>query len=120
MSNGTFSPPSARIGDTVYWHNDPLSCSDPCLGWVCERPGVKTVTILSFSPNTGFQEKSSVRHKDDPGLSENAEWRRWGCWEYAPVTAQLRKLDGMMAQIVAATENLALSRKQNNSGTTNR
>lgn len=119
MQTETFSPPSVRIGDAVYWHHDPLSCADPCLGWVCQRPGAQTLSLLVFTPNVGFQEKPSVRHKDDPGLQENAEWRQWGCWEYAPITAQLRKLDATMAQIAGATEKLSMARKQH-SGTAHR
>jgi hypothetical protein len=112
MEAESFSPPALRIGDSVYWHHDPLNCNDPLLGWVIQRPGVNTVSILVFSPNTGFQEKPSVRHKDDPGLQENAEWRQWGCWEYAPQTAQLKKMESAMAQIASVSEQLAIARKQ--------
>lgn len=120
MQADSFSPPKVVIGDGVYWYNDPLSCAEPTLGWICQRPGVNTVSILVFSPNTGFQEKPSVRHRDDPGLQENADWRQWGCWEYSPQTAQLKKLDGMMAQIAAATEQLSLARKQHGNAAQNR
>jgi hypothetical protein len=113
MPDESFSPPKVQIGDCVYWYSDPLTCAEPSLGWICERPGVQTLSILSFSTNTGFIERPSVRHRDDPGLLENAEWRKWGCWEFAPQTAALKKLDGMMAQIAAATEQLSLARKQN-------
>ena len=106
-----FSPPTVRIGDMVYWYNDPLSPAEPSIGWVAQRPGAHTLTVLIYGPYTGFQEKPSVRHRDDPGLQENAEWRQWGCWELAPMTQQLRKLDGMAAQLAAATEQVALARK---------
>lgn len=112
MEAESFSPPPLKIGDCVYWYHDPLSCNDPSVGWVSQRPGVQTANILVFTPYTGFQEKPSVRHREDPGLQENAEWRQWGCWEYAPQTAQLKKLDGMMAQIANLTEQLSLARKQ--------
>lgn len=112
LSSPPFTMPAVRIGDCVYWYHDPLTCAEPTLGWVCQRPGTNTVSVLVFSPFTGFQEKPSVRHRNDPGLQENSEWRQWGCWEYAPQTAQLRKLDGMMAQIASLTEQMALARKQ--------
>jgi hypothetical protein len=114
MEAESFSPPSLRIGDAVYWYHDALSCSQPSLGWVSQQPGAHTVNIIVFTPFVGFQEKPSVRHKDDPGLQENADWRQWGAWEYAPQTAQLKKLDGMMAQIASLTEQLAIARKQGN------
>lgn len=78
-----FAPPAARLGDTVYWYNDPLSPQDPQLGWINERPGSLTVSILVFTPGVGFVEKNSVRHKDDPGLRENPAWRQWGCWDFS-------------------------------------
>lgn len=112
METESFSPPPLKIGDAVYWYHDPLTCAEPTLGWVSQKPGIKTCNVLVFSPFTGFQEKPSVRHRDDPGLQENADWREWGCWEYAPQTAQLKKLDAMMAQVASATEQLALARKQ--------
>ncbi|NBV87954.1 MAG: hypothetical protein EBR88_00290 [Betaproteobacteria bacterium] len=112
MPTESFSPPAVKIGDMVYWYNDPMSCAEPNMGWVCQRPGAQTITVLVFGPYVGFQEKPSVRHRDDPGLQENAEWRQWGCWELAPATQQLRKLEGMMGQIALATEQLALARKQ--------
>lgn len=78
-----FTPPAARLGDTVYWYNDPLAPQDPQLGWINERPGALTVSILVFTPGVGFVEKASVRHKDDPGLRENPSWRQWGCWDFS-------------------------------------
>lgn len=78
-----FSPPEVRLGDTVYWYNDPLNTVEPQLGWVCQRPGSVTVSLLVFAPGIGFVEKPSVRHKDDPGLHENPNWRVWGCWEFS-------------------------------------
>jgi|APGre2960657404_1045060.scaffolds.fasta_scaffold250088_2 hypothetical protein len=113
MQTESFSMPQTKIGDMIYWYSDALSCSEPCIGWISQRPGVHTVTALVFSPNTGFIEKPSVRHRNDPGLQESVEWRQWGAWEYAPVTAQLRKVDSVMAQVASATEQLALARKQN-------
>ena len=118
MEAESFSPPVPRIGDSVYWYHDPLNCNEPTLGWIVQRPGVFTVSILTFSPSTGFLEKPSVRHRDDPGLQENSEWRQWGCWEFTPQSAQLRKMDGLMSQIASLTEQVALARKQT-SGTKN-
>lgn len=118
MQDESFSPPQVRIGDSVYWYHDPLTCAEPMLGWIVERPGVNTVSILAFNPNSGFIDRPSVRHRDDPGLQEHAEWRQWGCWEYTPQTAQLKKLDGLMSQVAGLTEQVALARKQS-SGTKN-
>ena len=112
MEVESFSPPAVRPGDCVYYYSDPLNCNDPSVGWVIGRPGVNTVNVLVFTPFNGFEQKPSVRHKDDPGLQENTDWRQWGSWEYAPQTAQLKKLESMMAQIASLTEQVALQRKQ--------
>lgn len=113
MPDESFSPPKVMIGDQVYWYQDALSCSEPTLGWVATRPGVQTLTILTFSPNTGFIERPSVRHRDDPGLQEHSEWREWGAWDFSPSTAQSRKLDGLVSQIAHLTEQVAIARRQN-------
>lgn len=112
MEAESFSPPPLRPGDLVYWYHDPLTCQDPQVGWVVGRPGVLTANILVFAISAGFQDKPSVRHRDDPALQENIDLRQWGCWEYAPQTAQLRKLDSMMVQVASMTEQLAIARKQ--------
>jgi hypothetical protein len=78
-----YAPPTVRLGDSVYWYNDPTTLSDPQLGWVAERPGSVTVTLLVFAPGVGFIEKPSVRHVSDPGLRENPAWRTWGCWDFS-------------------------------------
>jgi len=94
-----FVHPIVRLGDMVYWYNDPMNPADPQVGWVCRRPGVNTVTILVFAPDSGFLEKPSVRHRDDPGLSENVMWRTWGCWEFSPMSKELARLREMTSNM---------------------
>jgi hypothetical protein len=78
-----FAPPDIRLGDSVYWYSDPMTLQSPSIGWVCERPGTRTISVLVFAPGTGFIEKQSVRYKDDPGLRENPAWRQCGCWDFS-------------------------------------
>jgi hypothetical protein len=99
--NGSSAPQSVAIGDAVLYYANPLNRKDPALGWICRRPGINTVSVLVFSPESGFIEKPSVRHIDDPGLAESASWRQWGAWEYHPMTATLKKVESLMPQIVA-------------------
>jgi hypothetical protein len=96
-----FPSQTVALGDLVYYYDNPLVRKDPALGWVCRRPGINTVSILVFSPDSGFIEKPSVRHIDDPGLTESAAWRQWGAWSFAPATETLKKLDRLMPQLVA-------------------
>jgi hypothetical protein len=103
--------PTARLGDTVYWYNDPMSPADPQLGWVCARPGAQTVTILVFAPGVGFVEKPSVRHKDDKGLLENPAWRSWGCWDFSDSHKDMAR-----AQQIAATMAISHERKAKSNG----
>jgi hypothetical protein len=100
--NGSeFTPPAVELGDKVLWFDNPLNPQDPRMGWVSRRPGAKTVFILTFSEQQGFIEKPSVRHADDPGLQESAPWRQWGCWKEHPETALLKKVEGLLPQLVA-------------------
>jgi len=59
METDSFSPPKVQVGDSVYWYHDPLNCTEPTLGWIVERPGMFTVSVLTFNPNTGFLERPS-------------------------------------------------------------
>lgn len=104
MATSAFQQTDAHVGDPVLWYADPMSPRDPVLGWICEKPGLHTNTILVFSPNTGFQEKPSVRHKGDPSLLENANWRQWGCWEHAPWFQKVQRVAENMASAIAASE----------------
>lgn len=102
-SNGSSEFPSqmVELGDMVLFYANPLNLKEPAIGWVCRRPGVNTVFILTFSPDEGFVEKPSVRHKDDPGLADNAAWRQWGAWDFHPATLTLKRLNTMMPQVVS-------------------
>jgi hypothetical protein len=101
QSGSDFTPPEVALGDKVLWYDNPLNLQEPQLGWVSRRPGSKTVCVLTFSESFGWIEKTSVRHADDPGLQENASWRQWGCWSFHPETDLLRKMGGLLPQIVA-------------------
>lgn len=108
-----FRPPVPSIGDVVYWYHDALSCANPVMGFVAEQPGTNTVTIMTATPFGGLQFRPSVRHKDDPGLQENSEWRQWGAWAFAPVTEKLRKIDAMMADLIQMREKLGAVARHN-------
>jgi hypothetical protein len=100
-SNGNeFPTQTVELGDMVLFYDNPQNPTDPCVGWVSRRPGINTVYILTFSPDTGFVEKPSVRHADDPGLTENAAWRQWGCWRFHPSTEALKRMNTLMPQVV--------------------
>jgi hypothetical protein len=103
-SNGAFEQPSADLGDPILWYQDPMNPRDPVVGWVCQKPGAHTLTLLVFTPTVGFMEKPSVRHKDDPSLIENPNWRQWGCWEHAPWFQKLQRVGSSMTAAIAASE----------------
>lgn len=102
--SSSYAPPPVRLGDMVYWYHDPLTMQDPCLGWICQRPGAVTVTLLVFAPGIGFVEKPSVRYKEDPGLTENPAWRSWGCWDFSDSHKDLARVHGMSASVAMAHE----------------
>ena len=99
-----FVMPEVELGEQVLYHSNPLNPNSPAMGWVSRRPGTQTIYILVFAENTGFIEKPSCRHIDDPGLQENAAWREWGAWELHPNTALLRRLKTMLPRLMAQTE----------------
>jgi hypothetical protein len=102
-----YTQPEVKLGDAVYWYNDPTNIGEPTLGWICRRPGSQTVTILVFAPNIGFLEKPSVRHVSDPGLQENPSWRQWGCWDFSEQTKIMGKLSAATADLIASSEKKA-------------
>lgn len=104
-----YTQPAVRLGDTVYWYQDPSNLADPQLGWVCSRPGTVTVTLLVFAPGVGFIEKPSVRHKDDPGLRENAAWRAWGCWDFSDAHKDMARTQQMAVSMAMSHERKAKS-----------
>lgn len=95
--------PEVTLGTMVLYYRDPLNLRDPQLGFVSQRPGASTVTV-SVMTGTGFVEKTSVRYKDDPGLRENEAWRQWGCWDLTDTEKMLRRVSGLSASIIAASE----------------
>ena len=94
-----FNAPESRLGDQVYWYSDADNPRDPVIGWISRQPGERTVDILAFVPFTGFIEKSSVRHKDDPGLKTNPSWKTWGCWEFSPAHKDMQRARTVVAQV---------------------
>jgi hypothetical protein len=94
--------PSVEVGDLVYWYDDPVNPSQPTLGWIIERPGRETVSVLTFSQVAGFIEKKSVRHKDDPFWRESevaGAWSQWGCFALHPTTEILRELKPFLTKL---------------------
>jgi len=117
QQNGSdFPTQTVELGDMVHFYDNPLDQREPVIGWVSRRPGVNTVYILIFSPDSGFVEKPSVRHGDDPGLVENTAWRQWGCWRFHPTTEALKRLNTMMPQVVQL---LAREQKKPSEGSKN-
>lgn len=107
-----FKMPEVAIGDMVLWHPDHTSVDSPTLGWIIERPGRETVSILVFSQSMGFVEKKSVRHKDDSFWRENenaGNWAQWGCFSLHSSTELLKELKGLLtkAKVEAAKKGAA-------------
>jgi len=77
--------PRPNMGDMVFFSTDVHNFSNPCLGFVVQNPGDSTVRILTFTP-TGWVDRPSVHHKDDPDLKTDNAWEELGCWAFAPIT----------------------------------
>lgn len=84
----TWEMPVPRVGDIVLYSNDPKNLSNATIGFVYKRPGGTTIDILVFTP-TGWVDRRSVHHKDDPGWLESKHWIEDGAWDLAPITQDI-------------------------------
>lgn len=98
--------PRPRVGDVVLFSSDVHSFSNPTVGWVIKEPGDSTVYILTFT-HTGWVERPSVHHKDDPAISGDNGWSDLGVWDFAPITLDIRRA----AAAANAKERLSVSSK---------
>ena len=90
MSQTEWKMPQPDLGDTVLFSPDMTSFGSPAVGWVTEV-GDSTISILTITPS-GFIQRSSVHHKDDPAILGDHGWHDLGCWQFAKGTATLREL----------------------------
>lgn len=90
MTSTEWAMPAPELGDAVLFSVDVAGFTDPTLGWVI-KVGDTTISILTFTPS-GFVQRDSVHHKDDPSLQVELGWRDLGCWQFATSTATLREL----------------------------
>lgn len=103
--------PEVSVGDRVLFYANPYDGSDsPSFGFVSSRPGKETIKILVFTENSGFVEKMSVRHKEDPFWQESEtaqQWQVWGCWKLHPETAAIREIRELIARKPKSKESAA-------------
>lgn len=85
-----WSMPRPNMGDIVLFSTDIHGFSNPMIGFVTKEPGDSTVHILSFTP-TGWVDRPSVHHKDDPAIQGDHGWADLGVWDFAPMTSAIYK-----------------------------
>ena len=91
--------PEVSVGDFCLFYDNPSNPQNPSMGFVVERPGAQTVSLLIFSPSSGWVEKKSVRHADDPFWHESdsaPQWQRWGCFRLHPITELIPHMKEMV------------------------
>lgn len=98
--------PRPKIGDAVLYSNDPANFSDPVMGWVIRQPGDSAVHLLVFAPETGFIEKNSVHHRDDPDLKENPGWWEYGAWAFTDAQEAINSAVSLKSQLAIAMSKL--------------
>lgn len=95
-----WSMPTVEVGDRVLFYDNPFSLgSEGQFGFVSARPGNQTIQILVFTQSSGFVEKLSVRHIDDPFWSESElaqQWSQWGCWKLHPETQLIKDVKSIL------------------------
>lgn len=96
--------PIPSIGDTVLFSTDCHTFSSPCVGFVLSA-GDRTVRILTFTP-TGWVDRTSVHHREDPDMHGDNGWHELGCWDFAPQTVAVYKAANA-GRAMSARERLA-------------
>lgn len=86
----TWQMPVPEIGDIVLFSVDHQNFDSATIGFVYKRPGGSTIDILAFTPS-GWVDRRSVHHKNDPGWLEGNFWQDDGAWDFAPLTRDIRK-----------------------------
>jgi hypothetical protein len=73
----SYDMPKVELGDFINYiaHED----AAPNIGIVTEV-STRSIKCWVIVPDYGGIEKYSVHHKDDPGLEEFTEWKRFGMW----------------------------------------
>lgn len=97
MATTSWVMPKPQIGDVVLFSSDCMYFSNPTVGWVIQEPGDSTISILAFTA-TGFLQRNSVHHKDDPALKGDHGWHELGVWDFAPATRAMMELREMVEQ----------------------
>ena len=89
-----YSMPEVKLGDFVHYyaHED----SAPNSGIVTEVAG-RALKVWCLVPDYGGIEKYSVHYKDDPGLEDFPEWKRYGMWDFKPSHPQMSILSEKVA-----------------------
>jgi hypothetical protein len=82
--------PIPRAGDIVLYSTDRQNFANATIGFVYKRPGGTTIDILVFTPS-GWVDRRSVHHKDDPGWLESKHWGADGAWELAQITQDIQR-----------------------------
>lgn len=92
MSNpgDQYDMPRPRMGDVVLFSTDIHGFSSPMIAFVTKEPGDSTVHLLSFT-SSGWVDRPSVHHKDDPRIHGDNGWGELGVWDFAPMTTAIYK-----------------------------
>lgn len=96
--------PSVELGDFVYFYPHPGA--EPEIAQVI-KPGARALTLWVTAAGFGGMERTSVHHKDDPGITENAEWAKLGAWEHKPKDSRLTILAEKVSLLERKLEALA-------------
>jgi hypothetical protein len=89
MAKDLWRMPKVNMGDTVLFSTDIHGFGNPVIGFVTQA-GESTLRILTFTP-TGWVDRISVHHKDDPDLGGDNGWAELGCWAISSQTEAIYK-----------------------------
>ena len=91
-----YSMPETKLGDLVrfYAHEG----AEPVMAFVTQT-SARTLTLWAVVPGYGGVEKTSVHHRDDPGLAEFAAWKETGVWDALPADPRVAVLSERVSML---------------------
>jgi len=100
----SYDMPEVSLGDFVYYYAHEDAAANIAIVTEVSSRSIKCWVIV---PDYGGVEKFSVHHKDDVGLDEFPEWKRYGMWgskpadtKFAVLSEKVALLEKKLAEIV--------------------
>lgn len=102
-----YEMPTVELGDFVFFYPHPGA--DAEVAQVI-KVGKRALSLWVTASGFGGLERTSVHHKSDPGISDNAEWAKLGSWEHKPKDSRISILAEKVSLLERKLDALAQSK----------